>query len=273
MNSKKYSVAILGCVKNCNRYLDNVLFNMYDIANMFKDFRILIYENDSIDGTQETLIKFSKKDNRILVSINNIKKNIMPNITQNYRTWNIANARQILLNNLKNMDYNPDYVIVMDMDDVGEKINKGKYFIKHALSINDKWDGLFPHPSYDLWAFRKEGLVYNLMEFKDPLSQPNLDKEIQSYMSKLRPYFDTRNDNQYDSNGLMKVFSSFNGIGIYKYNIYCRGVYSGKNLFYHVPKHLQAPKEHFQECEHVNFHRSLGPQTKLRITKDIRYPI
>ncbi len=100
MDSKNCSVAILGCVKNCNRYLDNVLFNMYDIANMFKDFRILIYENDSTDGTQETLKKFSKKDNRILISINYTEKNVMPNITQNYRTWNIAHARQMLLNNL-----------------------------------------------------------------------------------------------------------------------------------------------------------------------------
>ena len=191
MDSKNCSVAILGCVKNCNGYLDNVLFNMYDIANMFKDFRILIYENDSTDGTQQTLNKFSKKDNRILVSINYTEKNIMPNITQNYRTWNIAHARQMLLNSLNKMDYNPDYVIVMDMDDVGEKINKGKKFIKYALSINDKWDGLFPHPSYDKWAFRKNGLVYNLMEFKDALSEPHLDKEIESYMSKLRPYFNT----------------------------------------------------------------------------------
>ena len=39
-------------------------------------------------------------------------------------------------------------------------------------------------------------------------------------------------DSMFDKNGLMGVFSAFNGIAIYKYKLYIRGTYSGKNMFF-----------------------------------------
>ena len=68
---------------------------------------------------------------------------------------------------------------------------------------------------------------------------------------------------EYDKKGLAPVYSTFNGIGLYKYNLYIKGTYSGKNILFSVnaiQKNSKSSHYDFsEECEHVNFHQSLGP--------------
>ena len=49
-------VAILGCARDCARYLPLSLQNAKRIGSMFSDYRIFLMESDSLDGTTDILM-------------------------------------------------------------------------------------------------------------------------------------------------------------------------------------------------------------------------
>jgi hypothetical protein len=250
-------VAILGCARDCAKYLPLSLQNAKRIGNMFGDYRIFLMENDSLDGTTDILMKESK-DPRVSVFMKNHLSWRYPR-----RTWRIAYCRNYLLQELIKSNYQPDYVIVMDMDDIGNS-NKGPGMIKICMAKKELWDAIFPRLTYDAFAFRYPGHTANSCELHQVV--PNGAAKMK-YMRELSaPGGD---DSMFDENGLMGVFSAFNGLAIYKYKLYIRGTYSGKNMFFSTTNN---PKNRSQEeCEHVNFHFSLGP-CRLMMSKDFKYP-
>ena len=257
-NIYKETVAILSCVRDCGPYLERTIANMESIGNLFSDYRIFFYENDSIDNTAKILKTAQKCNSRIY--INNTTHAACSSLWP--RTWRLAAARQFLLNSVGVHDEKPDYIIVMDADDVAVKNPfTGVEFIKEALLRKQYWDGCFPPLSYDLWAYRIPTCTVNYWD--DIYLQPLIKKRLTNYSIK------------YDKNDLQVVCSAFNGIGIYKYNVYCKGRYSGKNIMKINNKnarHLIHIQSVNQDCEHVNFHLSLGRDVRLRCCKAVSYP-
>lgn len=251
MNNK---IAILGCAKNCSKYISDTINNMHKICNMFKDYHIFIYENDSLDNTDTLVREFSKHPK--------VTGKTERGIRINKRTWSIAYARNILLKMLIKSNFNPEYVMIMDMDDVGSKnINDKINFVKKAIKCREHWDAIFPPVTYDMWAFRCKGCVINYHQLPD----------------RYKHYYKQAIKNlKYDNNGLVQVYSTFNGIGMYKYKLYIKGYYSGKNKFFSIAAVKKRNniydnyKYHVssEECEHVNFHNSLGP-CRLMMCKNI----
>ena len=250
-NNKK--AVFLGCAKNCGYYLSRTINNILLMGKQFKDFKVLIYENDSIDNTAQVLNNI--KDSRF-----HIFTNMFINVKYPVRTWCLAYVRQELLNELIKLNYKPDYVIVLDLDDIGAKDNKGLNFIKHAIKLNEYWDVLSPKLTYDLFAFRVQNHTCNYFDI--------LDTRNVKYIESLMKYQTSDYDYKYDKNGLMSIYSNFNGMVIYKYEVYIKGKYSGKNIYYSP----LVNNRNREECEHVNFHRSLGSETRIKMCKDIIYP-
>ena len=250
-------IAILGCARDCAKYLPLSLQNAKNIGGMFSDYRIFIMESDSLDGTSDILARESK-DPRVNVFMKNHLSWSLPR-----RTWRIAYCRNYLLQELVKSKYEPDYVIVMDMDDIGNS-HRGPEMIRMCMEKRDLWDAIFPRLTYDSFALRFPGHTANSIELHKIV--PNGADKMR-YMTELgAPGGD---DSMFNENGLMGVFSAFNGIGLYKYRLYIRGTYSGKNMFFSTSNN---PKYRGQEeCEHVNFHLSLGP-CRLMMSKDFKYP-
>lgn len=254
------TVAILGCAKNCANYINNSINNMIKIGKMFKNYKIIIFENDSKDNTNNILEKISQSNKKIIVISQKYIENIYP-----HRTWCIAYARQKCSDILKNSEFNPNYVVVMDMDDIGAKGNASKV-ISIMMAKSHLWDIAVPRPTYDLWALRFKNHNINFIEsskiLQNMLDAKGLNDEVKyeiklynNYLNELKTF--TNDINNYDSNGLLSVYSSFNGIAIYKYEFYIKGIYSGKNIYYsNIKNHNNRFPE---ECEHVNFHKSIGP--------------
>ena len=116
MNTEK--VAILGCAKNCANYIQQSVNNMINIGNMFQDYKIIIFENDSKDNTSTILNKLTQQNSKIKLITEKYISRQYP-----YRTWCIAYGRQQCSDYLRNSGFEPDYVIVMDLDDVGARGN------------------------------------------------------------------------------------------------------------------------------------------------------
>jgi hypothetical protein len=250
-------VAILGCARDCAGSLPLSLRNAKRIGSMFSDYRIFLMESDSLDGTVDILIRESK-DPRVNVFMKNHLSWSIPK-----RTWRIAYCRNHLLQELIKSGYNPDYVIVMDMDDIGNS-SQGPSMVEMCMSKKDLWDAIFPRLSYDVFAFRYPGHTANSAELHQLV--PNGEAKTKYFEKLTSP---KNIDSMFDKNGLMGVFSAFNGIAIYKYGLYVRGTYSGKNMFFSTTNNPNY--KGMEECEHVNFHLSLGP-CRLMMSKDFKYP-
>jgi hypothetical protein len=264
------SVAILGCAKDCAKYLPAAIANMRAVGSMFRDYRLMIYENDSKDRTPEILHE-AEKDAKTLLYGKRFLSAQLP-----HRTHAIAYARQALLNYLAEGGFRPDYVLVVDMDDIASSgaPQKGRNFVLQALELKDHWDAIFPKLTYDCFAFRGPGAIFNYLELPWTVGQAHSNKAVADYFKNLDDY--KRADHiSYDANGLMTVFSAFGGMAMYRYETYIRGRYSGKNQLFRPPPHLRLRTNmtsyDMQECEHVNFHYSLGPRTRLRMCRDINY--
>ena len=98
---------------------------------------------------------------------------------------------------------------------------------------------------------------------------------------------------QFNANNLQRVVSAFNGIGIYRYDVFCKGEYSGHNTWCNVlsvsdktmllknNEPLIHTNNRFyqylfarlnEECEHVSFHKSLGENIRLCCCNAVYYP-
>ena len=249
-------IAFLGCARDCGIYLDKCIENLSRISNLFDDYRVFIIENNSIDNTKDKLKELSdnpKFNIKISNSIDNLVK---------HRTWRIALCRQELLKTLISSAFKPDYVIVLDLDDIGtyeiDLCELKKCFDK------ENWDGIFPKTTYDLWALRWGPFNFNTEEYRKYQEQCVIDLsfpknkiiELDEYINRNGKITDY--EKEVDNDGYIKVNSAFNGLGIYKYSSFIKGKYSGENIFFNINKRLGIRNnKYIEECEHVNFHYSI----------------
>ncbi len=196
---------ICGCVKNCEKYLDGVFDNFEKISGLFNESKIIIAYDHSTDNTLEKLNELKKRFGNMDILINN-------NERSKYNTHNIANARNLILNYIKNDDLSDEfeYFIMIDMDDVSSnKINIDNFNMYFNKNILNQWDCLTFNKNdyYDLWALSIDNLLYSCWHF----SNPNLVCDL------MKKYINHKFDNSniYD---LIECVSAFNGFGIYKKN-------------------------------------------------------
>lgn len=231
-------VAILGCVRDCQRFLSGSLDNVERIARLFQNHKIFLFENDSFDSTLSVLRQFSRKDP--------MRRRV---ITERYlvsripgRTRRLAYARQRLLCALRDSEFRPDVVVVMDMDDAGTGSSSALiHFIRKACLFQG-WDAAFPRLSYDLAAWHPW--------------PPTASKE--AALAELR---------KSKHRDPVRVFSTFNGIGVYKGPLYAIGRYlvPGQQVY---GRSLPA-----SPCEHMTFHSSLGSRARLVMLTDSPWPL
>ena len=206
-------------MKDNSKYIElfkKKINEMYKLKKL-KLLKIIIYENDSYDDTLKKL-KLWKNNDLVIITEKNIHKG--------GRIENISYGRNKLLKYIKNKKYNPDYLIMIDTDDVIQ------YFSPKLLDniplIKEDWAmlGGNSYIYYDLFAFRL-GKKYN-----DELDYLKVGKnnKFKNYYFKI-PL----------SSKLIQVESCFNGIGIYKYNIIKDLKYKGNDRL----------------CEHVFLHKSI----------------
>lgn len=249
------SIAILGCARNIAKYWNESVSTLKTISNQFQSYKIIIFENDSSDNSLLLLKHFEQSFSHVsILSEKNLTKQIP------IRTHRLAYCRQKLLNHLINTNFNPEYVCVLDLDDVCNQF-RAQSFIKKSFQLNKDWDAIFPSSSYDYWAWRTEicKLNYKEQRILKNIKYLNLLKQDMN----LKP----RDPTQF----LRIVLSAFGGIGLYKYKVYIKGKYDGRNFLFSNVKNGQF--YHNEECEHVNFHHSLGQNTRIRVITGLYYTI
>jgi hypothetical protein len=202
-------VIICGVVKNVERSITRNVELALETGNRFEKFKVVIYENNSTDNTKEFLnhyttntnvkilsenvVGFDKKENNKIWAYTEVTGSDHP-----CRIEHICNARNKLLEEINKSEYDEySHVIMIDLDSNGWDING----IVDSFSLNNEWDAIFANSPYyyDYYALRVNGFEFG----------PEIIGE--SFWNLPNYTFEKE---------CIPVYSAFNGIGIYKKNIF-----------------------------------------------------
>lgn len=190
------NIIIGGCVKNCESYIKDVFNNIHIISNSFNVIKIICSFDTSSDKSLLELCKQKRTFHNLEIIIN--KEPITA-----YRTINISNARNRILDYIEQNNIIADYLIMMDFDDVSRK-ELNIEVLKNAFKIKEKWDILtfMNEKYYDYWALSIDNFIFSCWHNNNPRY---IIKNMRDYLYKK-------------INGALYIEckSAFNGFGIFK---------------------------------------------------------
>jgi hypothetical protein len=220
LSTKKnnFNCYICGCVLNCEKYLNNVFNNILKIGKLFNNYKVIVAYDNSNDESLNILLEYQKIYDNIEIIINKNEKSI-------YKTENIKNARNSILNFIKNDVNNElyDFFIMMDLDDVCEKeINVN---ILEKYLYNNEWDSLSfnKYDYYDIWALSIEPYVTSCWHW-------SIKQNDSLYVKNIMENYIKNKLKSINENELLECYSAFNGFAIYRIEKFINCVYNN-NIF------------------------------------------
>ena len=207
------SLAVCSIVRNAQRGLERNIPVIRALCARFKDYRIIVFENDSTDRTVSILEAWASADPKVTVSCRTLGIRTIPRaaeVTVNpffsrYRIVKMADFRKQYLEYLERQEWNPDYLVVVDLD--VERLELPSILTSFAPA--PEWDAVTSF-GYSLSPRlrRRYHDAYALVELgKEQV--PQTESSIQSVSDRwgtLRPGDDW-----------IPVYSAFGGLAIYRY--------------------------------------------------------
>jgi hypothetical protein len=233
------NIIFIGLVRNLEPVIRNNINRLILLGQKAKNYKIILFENDSVDDTKNILQEISTKNSNVItISVNNGREQFGP-VKDISRTQALAEYRNILKEYVSINFAEYDYVIVTDMDFVdfsddgfynslgwldrrAETIDAvaGNSFSYKIIGENETQKSLW---NYDSWAFR-----YTWWHELPQLSTITYGRMVWFGLY-IMPV----------GSQIMPVNSAFGGMCIYKTNKFLQGKYDG------------------YDCEHVCFNYSL----------------
>ena len=261
---------ICGCAYNVEPFLNKVLKNIQTLCESFDDYYIIISYDDSEDNTLELLEQFMLKHPGKMKIVQGNKE------LGNIRTQNIANARNKILDTIKEIKLdNFDYFIMMDMDEVNsEKMNSSVINGIIDSERNEEplpWDSLSFNRViyYDLWALSIEPYTFSCNHYNNVRKvKHRMVQHVKDAMGRaiLKDPI----------NGLVPCISAFNGFAIYRtqkfinvkyeWNVHKTLTIYPKCIIDQMSRAIcEQPMNRHDDCEHRYFHIRASQLNNARI--------
>jgi hypothetical protein len=264
VNLKSKSVVFAGCARNCASYLPAIERNLRAIASLVGKFGLVVFENDSVDGTGERLRQLLPEANdRSITSLTGLDQRLL------YRTERIAFGRNMVAAVLRAAPFNQyDFAVLLDFDDVNVAPVDPDVFAKtfEQLDKDDTWGAAFANSLgvyYDMWALRHPQVCPGDVWLQCELARLS---GARSEEEAFQHHFRSRLFQIPTDLSPFPVESAFGGLGIYKLQCFVNttGGYRGDQLCA-FQKDGKGYVLHYQACEHVSFHESVRLQTRLHL--------
>ncbi len=274
----KHKVVIVGIARDNMEDLLVTIKHVEYLGGFFKDYRVIIFENDSRDGTKEALDAWQQNKR-----INIISKHLNEKKRVNHQF--MADIRNNYIEALKNTEYSDfDVIMVLDMDMSFGFDVRG---IFDSFSKITAWDGICSNgisnsqgKMYDAFAFRNKEFSFSPTKWQEICNKKrdnNKDSKFCNYptpfirdlmafrlgfQSLSRLYWlkivpQIQKSYSVGSN-LISVDSCFGGMAFYKKKFIEECKYQSIN----------------NDCEHVYFHECMkkkGGRMMMNPSQIIRY--
>ena len=134
------NVIITGLCRNIMPVLKYTVARIRKTGELFNDYRVLIYENDSNDGTSQALRKYFQNDNKTTLAQETTGVPMFSKTRELDRPRYLAGLRNISFEGVRllNKFFPADYIIVVDLDLEGGWSYDG---IRHSFSY-DNWSAI-----------------------------------------------------------------------------------------------------------------------------------
>lgn len=219
-------VVICGLCRDVRSCLPRTTARIKRLGNMFADYRVVLYENDSQDDTRRYLNSWAEANSAVTILSDSLGHTRFPQIRSLERAARLATYRNQYLDYVRDHYADYDYVIVADLDLRGGWSYDG---IAHTFG-HEHWDFIGSYgvlkrcqlrPNrrellhFDSWAFRNSADL-------NPLTSRQVNEiRIERGAS------------------LIPVFSCFGGLGVYRTPAIMAASYAGT------------------DCEHVVLHNAM----------------
>ncbi len=239
---KNTNIIIYGTIRDIEKYFLTSFSNLDLISNYFNKVFIIICENDSSDETR-TLLKswyLTRKTNIIKHIL--LTDNLVNSIPK--RAHRLAFCRNEILNYIfnNNLDKEYQYAIHIDLDDRFWGVDIDGIINCFQYDLN-KWDVMTcvnkDKIYYDYWALRTNLCWFDKNIFSCESNGVLFTDKIYEFELLLEK-----------NNGLIEVFSAFNGFGIYKLS-------SMKNCYYNARYNCRKCNNTKIGCSEDNDHIGL----------------
>lgn len=214
---KQHRIIIAGITRDDIASLPTMRRYIEQLGKNFKDYKVVIFENDSKDGTKEFLTNWKNKNPKINILSKDFYNKKRPD------TGFIARARNVYLEEIETNNIYEDYDIIMlvDMDMTYKWDERG---IAHSFANIEKWDAVCANG-----IFTRSGKMWDMFAFRND-EFPNCEGANAELGQKVYPI----------GSALVPVESCFNGMAFYK------------RKYLNNCRYLSD-----DQCEHISFHKCL----------------
>ena len=232
------SVIICGICRDAEKNLKFNVPRIERIGELFNDYKVVVYENDSKDLTKDILEIWQKSNPRVTVITETLGDKKFGSVASFERANALADCRNKYLK-LVNDTIDSDYVIMLDMDIEGGWSYEG---ICNSLGHTD-WD-----------MIGSNGILYgpvdennNMIDKSDSYGRVYYDTYAFRRVGHPKPHSSQEINQLFYNRGepFIKVMSCFGGLGIYKRDAI-------RDIWYSSQKPDSAA------CEHVYFHMDMA---------------
>lgn len=242
---RNQTVVIAGLARNCAKNLPATIERIELTGKAFKDYRVVIFENDSADGTRDVIKAWAAHNNRVILldctNAPDCKFGHQPlynfGLMGTGRISKMAAFRNTYLELIKQYFSSYDYLMVVDIDLQGPWSLNG---VMNSIG-HDNWDAICAYGLMTLigtW-----GTVFMMYDALAYVGKQDETGPTMSPFDLMRHYlrinfWDTFGVNE--CTGLVPVKSGFGGLAIYKMPAIQNAWYSGGI------------------CEHIAFHEHMA---------------
>jgi len=249
------SCCVCLCVYNNQVGLPFVLNNIDRLreSKIFENLQVLVFYDTCKDSSLEILKNYMRTKDSSMIIYENPTSLIAP------RTERIAYARNGLLNMIKERFSTYEYFAMMDSNHYSCIGKIRPQVLREMLIRSEEWDAItFDREDgyYDHWALSYDPYIYSFFHFED----------WRDAVAKMRADFNQRMEflRHTKPNELFRVYSAFNGFGLYKTTIFIECKYSSNINILAFPsgmvsKHAEVIGQNIKimidnDCEHRFFH-------------------
>lgn len=239
-------IIICSIVRNAATRLKQNIPVIKEVCSHFDDYKVFVYENDSVDDTKKVLNNWMMSDkDHVFVSLNtnNTESTIPPSkdvkanpFYSRQRIEKMVDLRNQYMNFIRTQSWVADYMIVVDLD-VAKISADG---VLSCFRSELEWDAVTAngyslgpnlrrryHDTYALTPYGEE----NYLQTEDKI------KSLASELGRLKPDSDW-----------VRVFSAFGGLAIYRFE-------AVKGLCYQLIKNNDERVE--VKCEHYSIFKQM----------------